>query len=87
MDMAPKACQVGFFCGHDHPVGFTHSGGYGFLIEGGQRAQVDDLNGPAFAVHDVGRSGAGFQYHCAPTNDGNAAWSLSDAQAPSFTYR
>src|SRR5689334_5937547 len=87
MDMTSKACQVGFFRDHDHPVGFTHCGSYGFLIERGERAQVDNLNGPAFAVHNVGGSGAGFQYHRAPTNDGNAAWPLTNAQAASFTYR
>src|SRR5712692_3905244 len=33
------------------------------------------------AVNDVGCGGAGLQYHCAPTDDGDIACSLADAQA------
>src|SRR5712692_9402258 len=85
--MTSKARQVGLFRDHDHTICFAHCCCDGLFIEWSERAQVDNIDSSAPGVNDVGSSGAGFQHHSAPGNDGEATRTFANTQAVRFSYR
>src|SRR5260221_7057107 len=84
--MTSKARQVGLFRDHYHAICCAHCCCDGLFIEWSERAQVDNIYGSAPGVNDVGSSGAGFQYHGAPGNDGEVARTFANTQAACFSY-
>src|SRR5260370_40792489 len=87
VDMTSKTCQVGLFRDHYHTICFAHCCCDGLFIEWSERAQVDNIDSSALGVNDVGSSGAGFQHHRAPGNNGEGTPTFANTPATWFSYR
>src|SRR6266581_4743530 len=84
MEMASKACQILLFCYHYYTVCLAYCCGHSLFVEWFKCAQIDNFYCASLAIHNIGGSGAGFQDHRAPANNGDAAWPLTDAQPTRF---